>query len=260
VQLSALVPIVIFGLVATGVGVRLLGLWWQTRQLPELAIGLGMVMLSFVAVPLTALGRAPDTAATPLGRYAFVVGIGATVIGLGLNSVFVWRVYRPKQGWAAALVVATFGGLMVCGVGMAHAELTGRALSDILIGSRPWSIGLMVLLGLTYLWGGVESMLYHSALRRRLAIGLVDPVLVNRFLLWSVANMTTVVLACGLVIAGRRGVMIARDPAGLSAIAVAGVVMSVTWWLTFFAPESYRRWVRDRAARSASASGSSGQA
>ncbi len=67
------------------------------------------------------------------------------------------------------------------------------------------------------------------------------------------------VLCIGLLFGVIRGVVITRDHSALSTIALAGVVMSVTWYLTFFAPEGYRRWLRERASAAGVDSGSSGQ-
>jgi hypothetical protein len=259
VKAGALLPIIIFGAVATGIGIRLVRLWWQTRELPEFTIGFGMVIVSLVSMPLTALGRSPQLAATPVGRAVFIVGICTTIVAFGLFWLFDWRVFRPKARWAAMLFVAAMGSLVACWVGMVRAELTGHDLADILSRALPFSAGLLLLLSLNFVWGGVESLSYHRTLRRRLSIGLADPVLVNRFFLWGVASLTTASLCIGLLFGVIRGVVITRDHSALSTIALAGVVMSVTWYLTFFAPEGYRRWLRERAAAAGVDSGSSGQ-
>jgi hypothetical protein len=259
-HVGALLPIAIFGVVATSVGIRLMRLWWQTRELPELAIGLGMMLVSLVSMPLVAVSRTPQMVATPTGRLLFSVGMSMAVAAIVLFWLFDWRVFRPRARWAAALFVVAAGGLVACWAGMVHAEHTGHDLAGILSKARPFSVGLLLLLSLNYVWGGVESLIYYGTLRRRLSIGLVDAVLVNRFLLWGVASLTTAFLCISLLYGVLRGVVIARDPVALYTIALAGVVMSVTWYLTFFAPERYRRWVRERASGGGAASGSSGQA
>lgn len=73
-------------------------------------------------------------------------------------------------------------------------------------------------------------------------------------------NCTSTLLCLSLLVGLLRGLVIVRDAETLYTIAVAGVVMSVTWSLTFFAPEGYRRWVRERAVRTGASVGSSGQA
>lgn len=65
----------------------------------------------------------------------------------------------------------------------------------------------------------------------------------NRFLLWAVADWTAVVL-CGSVVGFLlAGKAVLVDPLALCAIALTGTVMSVSWYLTFFPPASYLRYV-----------------
>ena len=44
----------------------------------------------------------------------------------------------------------------------------------------------------------------------------------------------------GLLLAGRAVLV---DPLALGTLALIGTVMSVTWYLTFFPPAAYLRWV-----------------
>ena len=44
------------------------------------------------------------------------------------------------------------------------------------------------------------------------------------------------------------GVVIIHTPSALNLIATAGSVMSVAWYLTFFAPERYQRFLQESAA------------
>ena len=41
--------------------------------------------------------------------------------------------------------------------------------------------------GIALLWGGTESLRYWRLLRKRIALGLADPIVARRFLLWGVA-------------------------------------------------------------------------
>ena len=75
------------------------------------------------------------------------------------------------------------------------------------------------------------------------ALGLADPVVINRFQLWAVADWTAVLLCgsvAGFLLAGRTVLL---DPLALCAIALTGTVMSVAWYLTFFPPAAYLRYV-----------------
>ena len=45
---------------------------------------------------------------------------------------------------------------------------------------------------LAFAWGGFEALRYFFLLRRRQALGLADPVVTNRFLLWAIADWTEI--------------------------------------------------------------------
>jgi hypothetical protein len=110
----------------------------------------------------------------------------------------------------------------------------------------PFSLGLIGMMCVCFVWSALESTLYYHAARRRLDIGLAEPVVTNRFLLWSLGSWTTAALCGGLLLAALRGVAIVQDPRALQGVAMAGLVMSGTWYLTFFAPARYRAWLEAR--------------
>jgi hypothetical protein len=240
---TAMIPIVIFFGMAVVVGLRLLSLWWRTRQLPELCIGLGIVLISVVGMPLSALGRLPNTVGTRFGDVVFAVGLSLACSGIALLFAFTWRVFRAEALWARLVMLAVSFAMAVLDLGLIHAASQVSALSDILPLTRPWAVGIVSMVVLSFAWGGFEALRYFRLLRRRQALGLADPVVTNRFLLWAIADWTAVVL-CGSVasflLAG-KAVLI--DPLALCTVALTGTVMSVSWYLTFFPPAAYLRYV-----------------
>jgi hypothetical protein len=100
--IGAFVPLVFFVLIVGSVGVRLVSLWRRTRQLPELALGAGLLIVSF-SMPFTAIGRAPVTAMEPIGRTCFAAGLYAIALGLSLLVFFNYWVFRRQSGWGRAL-------------------------------------------------------------------------------------------------------------------------------------------------------------
>jgi hypothetical protein len=112
------------------------------------------------------------------------------------------------------------------------------------------------------LWVSVESFRYYAMLRRRLRLGLTDPVLTNRFLLWAIwaaavfLNLSAdpVARLAYAVSAGTRGGAVVPEIAApivlvtISVTMVLGAVSAVTLFLTFFATEGYRRWVESGSA------------
>jgi hypothetical protein len=93
-------------------------------------------------------------------------------------------------------------------------------------------------------------------MRRRVALGLADPLVANRFVLWSVWT-GALGFAALLLLAVRsrafwlqlhgvdpRVVMPAAIPITAALAGIAVVCAGVAVWLAFFPPASYRRWVR----------------
>jgi hypothetical protein len=240
---TAMIPIVIFFGMTVAVGLRLLSLWWRTRELPELCIGLGIVLISVVGMPVSVLGRLPNMVGTSFGNVVFAVGLSVACGGIALLFAFTWRVFRPEALWARSGMLAASLAIAVLDLGLIDAASGGSTLSEVLPRTRPWAVGIVSMVVLAFAWGGFESLRYFARLRRRQALGLADPVVTNRFLLWAIADWTAVVL-CGSVasflLAG-RAVLI--DPLALCTIALTGTVMSVTWYLTFFPPAAYLRYV-----------------
>jgi hypothetical protein len=174
------------------VGVRLLLLARRTREQPELLLGsaiLGTAVFGYgvlIAVAI-AQGAGPQTA-TPL--VVGLTGAGRILHAAGVTSflLFVLRVFHPRETPARAL--ACFAGLLLWG-GLLWGAAQGsfRAHNT---GSPAWWCEYAVIW--TYpLWLGTDALTYWRRLRRRVAIGLADPLVTNRFALWGFGSIGTAV-------------------------------------------------------------------
>jgi hypothetical protein len=67
-------------------------------------------------------------------------------------------------------------------------------MAEILPHTPPWGIAIVVTLALVFAWTAAQSLAYHAMLRGRVALGIADPVVANRVLLWAIAGIATVVL------------------------------------------------------------------
>jgi hypothetical protein len=238
-------------LTGVGVGVRLLGLARRTGGFPELAVGLGLVLVTVVGGPLAALGRVPGWVATPTGDLVFAAGLASIHAGIALFLAFTWRVFRPTSGWAR---VMTIGGTVVLAglwFGLVTASARGDTMEAILPHTRPWGLGVVATVALVFSWSAAESLLRHALLRRRLRLGLADPVVANRFLLWGVSGVATVVLCASVVASMLAGLAPMRHPIPLASIALAAVLASIGWLLAFLPPRAYLDRLRARAAAGA---------
>lgn len=239
-DLGLLVPVVMSLL-----SLRLFRLAARTRRLPELLVGL-YFLLAPVGISLSIrIDRfAPEHAALLRAvTNALFTGGGVALL------LFAWCVFRPDERWARALA---WGGSALVVAAWAAAWPLGLYASE-------QSLLLLLPVYATYLWVFFESARYYGLLRRRRRLGLADPVLVNRFLLF--ATWTGGVGAITLMGVGTSLVQVAQgtfhDGGGLANPIVLGVTrvlavpIAVSIFLTFLAPPRYHAWLRARAAAAA---------
>lgn len=246
-------PLDVFVLVATlayvavglAVGVRLLRLWLRTRAFPELALGLAECLLAGAVPPLFIVAQvAPGPDA--LVRAAAFAGHVAYTAGCAVMIVFTWRVFRPGSAWALAGVYAAVAVLGAGGLfGMARTLLVDvSALRD------PQTAAFLVMEWVSlvgFLWTAAEAFSLHGRLRKQLALGLSDPVVVNRVLLWGVVGLGGVAAAGAPVVASLLGASVSTHVPTRLVCALATVVSSVAAQLAFLPPAAYLRWVRAEA-------------
>lgn len=227
-------------LVGVAVGLRLLALWRRTRQLPELMIAVGLVLCT--GFPVIVVGARVQASRPTLG--AACVALGVLSLGLaGLSTaLFTYRVFRRGQTWARLLAVALGVGLI--GLWLARAVTTDFRFAG---AYDAISYGAALLRFAALAWASAESLLYWQRMRRRLRLGLADPVVTNRFALWGVG------IGCGAV-GSALGVVVMRmgldapgsDPVFL-AISLLGLVAAAALWLAFLPTAGFRRWLERRA-------------
>lgn len=221
------------------VGLRLLALGRRTRQQPELLMGLGLLLVAVLGGPLAAVGRLPGLLATTLGAVVFAIGLAATQLGIALFCAFTWRVFRNDQLWATLLLLGLTGALGAEWLGLLHASARGATMEEILPHTRPWAIAVVTTLALAFGWTGGESFAHYRRLRRQLAVGLGDPVVANRLLLWAIAGFATVLLCAVIGACLRAGLAPLRHALPLSAIGAAALCASTCWTLAFLPPAWY---------------------
>ncbi len=230
-----------FILVAGIAGTRLLMLARRTRQIPELSVGSALILVVFVGYPLSLAAVEPATDPA-VARLLFAVSTMATAIGSTLIFVFTRAVFRPDAAWArvgvalAALVILSLGGVATLEVlrGASPRDVQGDPLTLVRYSSH--TVG--------YVWTMVEALLYHSAMLRRRAIGLADPVVTNRFLLWAIsggAATAGLIAAIANVWVGGGGSELADFT--MLVLGIAGLTSAASTYLAFMPPAAWVRWI-----------------
>lgn len=233
-----------FFVVALVVGVRVLLLARRTRELPELLMGIGVLGIGPVGFGLMVAAQQLETA-TALQTALLALGSLAVCAGTFAKFVFNWRVYHADGKLARAVALLGGAALLVFYLwsGIAFRFALDSANSAPYLGRSLLSICCL-------LWGSAESFGYWTKMRRRVRLGLADPVVSNRFLMWAIGAFaagfgtavgTVAQLVSGATTTQAGWVMVSSSLHGLvAAIAIA---------LAFIPPASYVRYIRSRAAR-----------
>jgi len=225
------------------VALRLLALHRRTGSAPELLLGLMLLLSVGVGYPLLiAADRAGPGSVRPL----FIVSTLAVNAGFALLFAFTWRVFQPEARWARALAAAGVLALLVNGalrcwdaVVEDQIRIAGEVVAESLLQTMP--------VMLAYLWTAWEALRYHGLMRRRVRLGLADPAVCDRFLLWGLMALfvTAGVLLNSVALALR--IEILESPWILLASSSTGLAQAVLLVLAFAPPSAYLAWVRARA-------------
>jgi hypothetical protein len=236
------------GLLSVGVslviGLRLLLLWRRTRQLPELLIGLALLLAGGFWSALIAVGRQATGLSDDVRVAMIVVGSVCGVAGLSSFALFNWRVFRPTTSWAPA-AAATLA-LALLGIWVAQ----GFSPGWLVYANQergPWNNATWIAAA-SYVWAFADARLQYSMLSRRQRLGLADPVITDRMRLWTWMTATSLVASAFFATLQTLGIPVGGTPLGLSIAALAAVFTSTLLCLTFLPPAGYLESVRRRAA------------
>jgi heme/copper-type cytochrome/quinol oxidase subunit 4 len=231
----------IAGLLYLVAGTRLARLSVRTGEAPERLLGLTFLVWSFSYLfwqLAIALGNESlDTA-------LFFISRLATVTGVFTLALFLRVVFRNQASWARWLV-AVVALCSVVGIGgslwVGDWEST-RPLSN------PW-YWVEALSGITVTaWMGVEGVTQYFRARQRLQLGLCEPLVCNRYLLWSLVAASWMSLAVVVPINDitfeLTGVWLATLDVLLGIFEFCGIALI---WFVFFPPRFYQRWIEGSA-------------
>jgi hypothetical protein len=242
-----LLATLLFVLASAVVSVRLMLLARRTGEKPELLLGLGIfgtAVLGYGVLIAAGIARGVGSTVctTPLERGLQAAGELLHDAGVSMVVLFVVTVFRAGQRWAAALAGAMIGALWAGAIGW---ELQNGYRSAA-VGNAFWWVRYAVIW--TYpLWTSIESYRYYGLMRRRVALGLADPLVANRFLVWGSASLGTALAtwtasAPYFLMSDPARAVVWMPPIQIATASI-GVVTVGLYALTFFPPAAYRRWV-----------------
>jgi hypothetical protein len=238
------VSILIYIVTSLFVGTRLLILARRTRGFPEFIVGMGFLMVGGSGYPLSAIsGYGVKTVGEVLFP-AYVVGHVVTLLGIFCFVLFTWKSFRPEAGWARTLVVVTGIGLLTIGCGCIVTFAGSDPSLPSHLAAHGWNTAGYLFFSVPFAWSAVEAQQAFRASRRREAIGLADPVVTNRLMLWSLFAIVALVMVAGNLFAQLSGQPIFASSVALLATGVGSIVTSGALYLAFAPPARYLDFVR----------------
>jgi len=236
----------IFALVCGIVGIRLLGLARRTRELPEFFLGAAFVgiVVGILTIAVSRVGRVP---VNEVNLPVFAGGFGVVWLSASFFIAFTWRAFRSGSKGALGFLILASLTMGASAAGCVHAVATAPPDAHTASLTVYWLMGLRVPLMLNFAWSAIESFHHYRMARRRMAIGLGDPVTANRFLLWcGVGAFTLSSTAIGIAL-HLQGMGPMNHPLGAAALATGAMVPALLMTLIFMPPAAYRRFLLRRA-------------
>jgi hypothetical protein len=247
VEEQAYIGELISGIVYFYVGARLLRLAARTGEGPERLLA-AMFLFTGVSFLLYDVPIILDSEPlwTPFNFAGRLVYLPAVL----LLAIFTHRVFRPEGVWAGRVPYAV-AALLVVGVGGSvwHGDLEGFTVSS------PWFWVEWTGYTLPFAWAGVEALTHHHRARRRFRLGLCDPLVCNRYLLWGFYGAVQVMVSLALFPAYSEYEHDGAFSATWDTLISAGEISSLALiLLIFFPPALYRRWIQGAPAENAASS------
>jgi hypothetical protein len=237
-----IVIVFVAGLSYIAVGIYLLQTASREDRGPSLFLGLAFLCNGFSF----GFSEFPFIADTDqfLKPLSFIARICSAACSISI-ALFIWRVFRSRTRWgglAVGLIVAVIAaGLTISaleGDWEGYAPLSSKGFWFEWAGSTA-----------AFVWLSIESFGQYVVSRRRIPLGLIDPVLCNRYFLIgfyaALASITYFIYIPMYIIYELYGVWSGWLDIALGSVEIISVI---ALWLSFTAPPFYRRWIGASAA------------
>ncbi|HTO07785.1 MAG TPA: hypothetical protein VMR86_12105 [Myxococcota bacterium] len=235
-ELLGSVAFPLFVAVSLFLGVRLLMLASRTRRLPEFAIGLNFLLAGALGYSLLIAAESLRVLGPYAGLGSFA-GVTAISIGAFTIALFSQRVFRPESRASRAGLAGLALWLLLGVAGSWPLHVRGESDGlGVWLGHWAPNVGMLVAYG----WSSFEPSRYAALMRRRAQLGLGDPLVANRMLLWGVGTGAIAGVA-GLHLAAQILGHYELPPSLLGLVSSLVLVTALTEWLAFFPPSAYRR-------------------
>jgi len=245
-NLLLLISTVAYVGVGLAVGIRLVRLARRTGGFAERMLGTACLAGPGILAPCFVVVNALPEPEWAVRGASFGAQLAYAVF-CTVMLLFTWQCFRKEAAWArwltggaTALVLAG----AAIGIVRAFGVEDAAALRDMNhLGYRLLAFASLV----GHAWTALESLLYYGRMRKRARLGLADPVVTNRFLLWGLVGAGALVASGVPFAVGLLGGDSFNDVPTRLVGAAAIIASSVCLQLAFLPPASYVAWLTARA-------------
>jgi hypothetical protein len=229
----------VFFLVSLAIGLRLVAAATRSHQAPELLIGIGILGIGPTGMGCMLAAALLHSFGFEAARVPTAVALLAIATGSVASCVFNWRVFRPDSAVARGWV---FASALLFGIAFGLEMGTTGFGSPLQLG--PGGTATSALCTANLLWGATESLLYYALMRRRLRLGLADPLVTNRFLLWGLGiGAAGVGSLLSVTVQVVSGLSMSELPALTLSNSLFGLASALLMWVAFVPPAAWRRYI-----------------
>jgi hypothetical protein len=232
---------VLAGIVCFVAGARLIRLSWRSQGSSELLLGSSFLLwgLAYVCWQIP-VATANQPLTQPLLFVARVFSDAAMIVFANFTRI----TFRPQARWAKILVFAIAIGVLA---GIAGSIAVGDWEGIQPIGKPWWWVDWVA--GFAAIsWVGAEGLIQYLNARERVRLGLCDPLVCNRYLLWGITGIAWTAVwglsAIGYIDFEAQHVWSSAIDRAIGTLDITGIALVL---LICFPPRFYQRWVRGAA-------------
>lgn len=229
-----------FLLVAGIYGLRLLRRGALRRELPEILASIAMLCLGPLGYGCISAARAPGLLPSEFATPLTVIGVLSLSAGAAALFLLVMHAFRPDSLLARWIGYTALALLCVSSVG----DVMERVLAHLHGGGvLTWTASGVRLMAIA--WSAVEALYASWSMRKRVALGLMDPVLAGQVGLWGSGMMAIAgAFAISFGVRFATGQSFMSHPTWSLVISMLAMTAALLFALAFFPPMLYQRWLR----------------
>jgi hypothetical protein len=235
--------VLLFLLASTAVAARLLLVYRRLREPPELFLGLAYLLAGTFGWGVLLVGALTTPRGQAVGEIYQAWSVVVDDLGTFCFYLFIWYVFRRRSAVARA-VLGAIALVFVVSI-VRDIVLKGETF-----GPPPGSATTLAAAAArtaVFAWMAVEAFSSYFAFRRRARVGLGNPVVASRLLLWGISAVTMFALSAVATVLYVTATDVvdatSRQNQAGGLYGLLGALAATALWLAFFPPKSYHGWL-----------------